>query len=67
MAWYAMYKWFLPFRTTAYTNWIHVYQKELSATYLSRLTEMQKAYDNARASKRRKGDILCQVIEKIKH
>lgn len=67
MAWYAMYKWFLPFRTTDYVNWVRVYQKELSATYLSRLAEMQKAYDKAKRNKRRKGDILCQVIEMIKH
>lgn len=61
-----MYKWFLPFRTTDYVNWVRVYQKELSATYLSRLTEMQKAYDKAKKSKIGRGDILCRVIEMIK-
>lgn len=48
----------------AYINRVRVYQAELSATYLSRLVQMQRAYNEARVDKREKGDILCQIIGK---
>jgi hypothetical protein len=48
-------------------NRVRVYQAELSATYLSRLVQMQRAYDKVRGSKREKGGILCQIIGKSKN
>lgn len=51
----------------AYVNEMRVCQAELSATYLSRLVQMQRAYNEARVGKREKGDILCQIIGKSKN
>lgn len=51
----------------AYVNEMRICQAELSATYLSRLVQMQRAYDKARDGKRGNGGILCQIIGKSKN
>lgn len=44
MAWFALYKWFIVFRTKPYINWIHVYQRMRYDEWLSTLPEYERQY-----------------------
>lgn len=39
MAWYALYKWFIRFRKTQYTNWIEQYKQTLYEEWFSGLSD----------------------------
>lgn len=39
MAWYALYKWFIPWRETPYTNWVDWYRRHLYEGWFNSLPE----------------------------
>ena len=42
MAWYALYKWFIPWRKTPYMNYISWYKKYLYDEWFKSLSEEEK-------------------------
>ncbi len=42
MAWYALYKWFIPWRKTPYVNYISWYKKYLYDEWFKSLSEEEK-------------------------
>ena len=42
MAWYALYKWFSPWRTIPYSNYIEWYKKYLHRVWFQSLNEEEK-------------------------
>lgn len=42
MAWYALYKWFIPWRKIPYTNWVNWYSNKLYDEWFEGLTDEQK-------------------------
>lgn len=42
MAWYALYKWFIPWRKTPYINWINWYKRHLYDEWFSHLSEYEQ-------------------------
>ena len=55
MAWYALYKWFSPWRKTPYSNYVDWYKKYLHRVWFQSLTEEEKkAYLDEQEEARRK-------------
>lgn len=42
MAWYALYKWFIPFRLKPYTNWVSWYKSYLHEQWFESLSDEDK-------------------------
>lgn len=56
MAWFAMYKWFAPWRKTKYINMIDMYKKKLFDDWFATLSiEEQKSYKD-REKRRKEAD-----------
>ena len=58
MAWYALYKWFAPWRLTPYTNWVKWYSNKLYNEWFESLPQESKdkiiEYRKAQEEKRHK-------------
>lgn len=44
MAWYALYKWFIPWRKTPYTNWVDWYSNKLYNDWWNSLPKERQEY-----------------------
>lgn len=44
MAWYALYKWFIPWRKTPYTNWVDWYSNKLYNEWWNSLPKERREY-----------------------
>lgn len=51
MAWYALYKWFIPWRKIPYTNWIKWYRKHLYSEWFKSLTDVEQKTELERQQK----------------
>lgn len=51
MAWYALYKWFIPWRKISYTNWINWYKRHLYDEWFNSLSEDGKKSELDRQQK----------------
>ena len=51
MAWYALYKWFIPWRKIPYTNWIKWYRKHLYSEWFKSLTDEEQKTELERQQK----------------
>lgn len=64
MAWWALYKWFRPWRKTPYINYIQVYRKKLFDEWYESLTEEEKEIyqKNLKAKKERDRKHTMQLL-----
>lgn len=67
MAWYALYKWFIPWRKTPYINWIIWYKRHLYDEWFDNLPgDEQKAelerQKMIREKRKRDGEILLSRL-----
>ena len=53
MAWWALYKWFIPFRKTPYTNWIRWYRIYLYDVWFENLSDSEKKRELDRIKKQK--------------
>lgn len=51
MAWFALYKWFAPWRKISYVNWISWYKSYLYDTWYGSLSEDDKLKEKERLRK----------------
>lgn len=51
MGWYSLYKWFIQFRKTHYTNMIYWYEKYLYDTWFNNLSDDEKQKEIERINK----------------
>lgn len=58
MAWYALYKWFIPWRKTPYTNWIKWYKRYLYSEWFKNLSKEEQKVELERKQK---------IMEERKH
>lgn len=61
MAWYALYKWFIPWRKIPYTNWIKWYRKHLYSEWFKSLTDVEQKTELERQQKIREENIIQKL------
>lgn len=54
---HALYKWFIPWRKTSYTNWINWYKRHLYDEWSNSLSEDGKKVELDRQNKREKENV----------
>ena len=64
MAWYALYKWFSPWRTIHYSNYIEWYKRYLHREWLLSLTpeEKEENYKKQEEARRKRRMALNQLM-----